>query len=127
MKKLILLAALLLASCTTNSDTIIEGYYKSSPDVAKISVNQSIMDCGITKWQETKIMGSSQITRTVKTECVSVYYVEIINQKGQYYDFTVTEYRLTDHKVNVLVNGSKVILSKTESTTISEYLKELNK
>jgi hypothetical protein len=127
MKKIILLVALLLTSCTTSNTSIIESYYKNYPDVVEISVKDSVMKCGVTKWQETLTIGSTRVTRTVKTECLNVYSVEIINQKGQFYDFTVAEYRLTDHKVNALVSGTKVILSKNESTTLVEYLKELNK
>ena len=127
MKKIILLAALLLTSCTTSNESIIESYYKSSPDVVEISVTESVMKCPLTTWKETLTLGSTRVERTVKTECVNVYNVEIINEKGQFYDFVVAEYRLTDHKVNALVRGSKVILSKNESTTLVEYLKELNK
>jgi uncharacterized protein YcfL len=127
MKKLILLAALLLASCSSNSQSTIEGFYKNDANTLKVVVSESVMNCPLTSWKETLTMGSTRVERTVKTECVNSYNVEVVTIKNQVYDTKVFEYRLTDHKVNILVNNSKVILSKNESTTLVEYLKELNK
>lgn len=126
MKKIILLGALLLASCSSGNIETIKRFYENDSRIIEVKVTESVRNCSITNWKETLVIGSTRVERTVKTECLNVYSVEYLNDNNQFVDTTVAEYRLTDHKVNILVTSGRVIVSKTQSIPIADYLKELN-
>jgi hypothetical protein len=129
MKKLILLTSLLLTSCTFGDKNIsnIKAFYKNFPEIVEVSISESVAKCPTTNWKETIVIGTSRVTRTVKTECSNVYLVEYLTNKNDYVDWKAYDYRLTDHKINMLIIAGTVILPNGKYMTIAEYFKELNK
>ena len=116
MKKLLLLATLLLASCSQNP---IDTFYKGQ--VKEYTYTETIKNCPITKWNAEILIGSSMVKREILTQCVNSYYVEIKNNNNQIYDQRIYEYKLTNYNRNVFVLNDKIMKGQ-ELITIQDYI-----